>query len=929
MNGTEHEMYENFYAYDNEHNLDLAEYIGENGDYYWKHYVYSNHMPVREYIEQNNTIISEKYVTYDECTHQIETITDGEGNTEIYKYGIFGLLYEQEHADQSSVSTEYSLSDVTTVDENGHQLTKKYKNGAINYILESDSDYLMTATIDDYGRVTSVTDAEHNSTSIEYDPFDRQRRVTYPIINGQTSESQTFYFDVFLEGTNKYTLVMKKDPEGHVSCNYYDIKGRLVKTAILTDYGDLFENNNTAQIYSLPSNVQMIVTGTMEYNELDQMIRMTDGDGRVTEYTYDIAGNVLSVRRGSGEESLYTEYTYDVFGNVLTMSQGEISPHVTTYEYDPVGRLNKVTDPMGYTEQYAYDKAGNVVSFKDKNGDITISTYDNRNRLSTKTKGGKTVSYTYDYVGNILSSTDENGTITYEYNNDDTLKKKTMPDGKLITYNTYDGNKKLTKMTDYFGNETSYTYDSHGNVASVGEKYSGSTAVKTTAYTYNADDTLSFVSIPNNMTVSYTYDSVGRLIQLNNNSPYMYSHSTHLYEYDNSGNIIRSTETMFDHPTLVSTYMYDGANRLRGETGKATWWYTYDEYNNIVSTIGDGDTYFTYDENNRLIKVDDLWCAFNTAAGYQMDDWEADYTYDNNGKLLSMSRNSAPGCEGYTSNQVSYTYDTWGRLTGYSDSLGKTASYGYYSDGLRSQKTVDNTTIKYYYNGSDVINETKNGTNFATNVMGVDGPISRQYSGYEHYFYKNIHGDVIFAFTSNHWRSSEYSYDAYGNGKVSYDYFSANPNPVRYSGQYYDTESGMTYLRARYYDPYQRRFISEDPAKDGVNWYAYCGNNPVMFVDPLGLYDRKKAVDFATFYYNYDMWEYLGHTILNNGDCTHFVSVCLQYGELHQSDDWYMNFAFEIAGHMEGSYSRTWVLAEEQYWIFSNNDEYSAGTVQI
>ena len=45
----------------------------------------------------------------------------------------------------------------------------------------------------------------------------------------------------------------------------------------------------------------------------------------------------------------------------------------------------------------------------------------------------------------------------------------------------------------------------------------------------------------------------------------------------------------------------------------------------------------------------------------------------------------------------------------------------------------------------------------------------------------------------------------------------------------------MTYLRARYYDPYQRRFVSEDPAKDGLNWYAYCGNNPVMFVDPSGM----------------------------------------------------------------------------------------------
>ncbi|MBQ4631249.1 MAG: RHS repeat-associated core domain-containing protein, partial [Clostridia bacterium] len=55
------------------------------------------------------------------------------------------------------------------------------------------------------------------------------------------------------------------------------------------------------------------------------------------------------------------------------------------------------------------------------------------------------------------------------------------------------------------------------------------------------------------------------------------------------------------------------------------------------------------------------------------------------------------------------------------------------------------------------------------------------------------------------------------------------------SGEYHDKESGFIYLRARYYDPETGRFISEDPAMDGTNWYVYCSNNPVMFVDPCGL----------------------------------------------------------------------------------------------
>ena len=56
-----------------------------------------------------------------------------------------------------------------------------------------------------------------------------------------------------------------------------------------------------------------------------------------------------------------------------------------------------------------------------------------------------------------------------------------------------------------------------------------------------------------------------------------------------------------------------------------------------------------------------------------------------------------------------------------------------------------------------------------------------------------------------------------------------------YAGQYHDAETGFVYLRARYYNPAIGRFINEDPIRDGLNWYVYCGNNPVRFVDPSGL----------------------------------------------------------------------------------------------
>ena len=63
----------------------------------------------------------------------------------------------------------------------------------------------------------------------------------------------------------------------------------------------------------------------------------------------------------------------------------------------------------------------------------------------------------------------------------------------------------------------------------------------------------------------------------------------------------------------------------------------------------------------------------------------------------------------------------------------------------------------------------------------------------------------------------------------------ADTNPFRYCGEYQDLCSGLIYLRNRYYDPSIGWFISEDPARDGLNWYVYCGNNPVIYIDPNGL----------------------------------------------------------------------------------------------
>ena len=157
-----------------------------------------------------------------------------------------------------------------------------------------------------------------------------------------------------------------------------------------------------------------------------------------------------------------------------------------------------------------------------------------------------------------------------------------------------------------------------------------------------------------------------------------------------------------------------------------------------------------------------------------------------------------------------YSYNAWGQLVNYNNDVGETASYTYYSDGLRASKTIGDNTTKYYYDGDNVINETLNNNNYATNVMGVNGYVSRRQNGTTGYLFKDAHGDVLSIYTSTSNKAADYTYDAWGEIQTKNESSSFENNPLRYYGQYYDYESGMTYLRARYYDSSIRRFISED-----------------------------------------------------------------------------------------------------------------------
>ena len=160
---------------------------------------------------------------------------------------------------------------------------------------------------------------------------------------------------------------------------------------------------------------------------------------------------------------------------------------------------------------------------------------------------------------------------------------------------------------------------------------------------------------------------------------------------------------------------------------------------------------------------------------------------------------------------------------------------------------LSKNSIQYTYDGDRLLKEDRNGTPIYY-YYGVDGIAAFEYNGEYYYYVKNLLGDVTELLCRGD-VVARYHYDAFGNHKV-YDgsgderteaSFVGNVNPIRYRSYYYDVETGFYYLQTRYYDPDIGRFISPDSLNylepetiNGLNLYAYCLNNPVMYSDPGG-----------------------------------------------------------------------------------------------
>ena len=481
---------------------------------------------------------------------------------------------------------------------------------------------------------------------------------------------------------------------------------------------------------------------------------------------------------------------------------------MTAYEYNEINKLSTLTDPLGATVQYTYDSLGNLKQTIDKKGTVIQYQYDGLGRMTSQASSDETIAMAYNMLDKPTSITDGTGTTVYTYDGLSRLTKEEK-NGIVKTYQ-YDpnGNRTLFQLNSNGTLElnTSYTYDELNRLSSVvnGEDE--------TSYTYDFNGNLLSANTNNQSIAEYTYNKAGLLTaQTSKKSPTELL-AEYSVQYYLNGNRSGVQET--GKPSV--SYVYDGMGRLSKETVENTSVtdYLYDSNQNrsqkTVQNLADNTvstTNYTYNRNN--------WLLSEETAGVQKT-----YSYDANGNQTAVQQGE---------NTDTFTYDSLNRMA--KTVIGGTeTTYTYDYSGLRQTKTTGGLTTKHIYDGKNIVMDEKSGEKQVYH-RGLS-LVSRTVNGGDKEYYSfNVHGDTAALFDAAGTITKNYDYDAFGNQTTAQE---NDNNPFRYCGEYFDNETNFIYLRARYYNSETGRFTTEDPAKDGVNWFVYCENNPINFRDPTG-----------------------------------------------------------------------------------------------
>ncbi|MFA5600310.1 MAG: RHS repeat-associated core domain-containing protein [Phenylobacterium sp.] len=497
----------------------------------------------------------------------------------------------------------------------------------------------------------------------------------------------------------------------------------------------------------------------------------SDGPDRITRNSYNSLSQLARVTEALGTGAQRDAVTTTYTPNAKVQTVADGKGNLTTYEYDSFDRLSRTR----------YPDPGNVGS--SSSSDYEELTYHPTwEVVQHRRRNGQVESFTYDQRGNLLSNSLPT-TTTYTYDNLDRVRTASAG-GETIT-DAYDALSRLTSST-IGGATVAYQYDDAG---------------RRTRLTW-----------PDGFYVTYDLDHTGAVTAIRQSGSTLLAGFT----YD----LLGRRQTLDRGNSISTTYGYDGASRLtslaHGGSVNQTLTLGYNPASQIKSRTGSNAQFnftglqaldHTY-VNNGLNQV--------TAVGPQT------ITHNANGNLQS---------DGVST----YTHDADNRLTGVSGG----ASLAYDPIGRLRQITAAGVSTRFIYDGVDLIAE----------LDGAGGVLHRYVHGpnideplvwYEgagtsgsarRWLHADHQGSIIAATGNGGLTRSRNTYDEYGVPGAS------NEGRFQYTGQVRIPEIDLYYYKSRFYSARYGRFLEPDPVgyEDGLNPYAYVGNDPVNRIDPMGL----------------------------------------------------------------------------------------------